>query len=36
MQVEVPSNIIISDLKPKNVLKDADGDLYVIDADIKA
>lgn len=30
------SNIIISDLKPKNVLKDADGDLYVIDAEIKA
>ena len=29
------SNIIISDLKPKNVLKDSDGDLYVIDAEIK-
>ncbi len=29
------STIIISDLKPKNVLKDADGDLYVIDAEIK-
>lgn len=30
------SDIIISDLKPKNVLKDADGDLYVIDAEIKS
>lgn len=28
-------NIVISDLKPKNVLKDVDGDLYVIDAEIK-
>ena len=27
--------IVISDLKPKNVLKDIDGDLYVIDAEIK-
>ena len=25
---------IISDLKPKNVLKDADGDFYIIDAEI--
>lgn len=29
------SGIVISDLKPKNVLKDIDGDLYVIDAEIK-
>lgn len=28
-------DVIISDLKPKNVLIDADGDLYVIDAEIK-
>lgn len=28
--------IIISDLKPKNVLQDSDGDLYVIDAEIKS
>ena len=30
------TDIIISDLKPKNVLKDSDGDLYVIDAEIKS
>lgn len=29
------NGIVISDLKPKNVLKDIDGDLYVIDAEIK-
>lgn len=27
--------ILISDLKPKNVLRDEEGDLYVIDAEIK-
>lgn len=26
---------VISDLKPKNVLRDADGDLYVVDAEIR-
>lgn len=28
-------NIVISDLKPKNVLRDADGDLYVVDAELR-
>ena len=28
-------NITISDLRPRNVLKDAEGDLYVIDADFR-
>ena len=28
-------DVIIPDLKPKNLLIDADGDLYVIDAEIK-
>ena len=27
--------IIISDLRPRNVLKDTDGDIYIIDADFK-
>ena len=28
-------NVTISDLRPRNVLKDVDGDLYVIDADFR-
>ncbi len=28
-------NVTISDLRPRNVLKDTDGDLYVIDADFR-
>lgn len=28
-------DVTISDLRPRNVLKDADGDIYVIDADFK-
>ena len=28
-------DVIISDLRPRNVLKDAEGDVYVIDADFK-
>ena len=28
-------DITISDLRPRNVLKDADGDLYVVDADFR-
>ncbi|WP_294477058.1 LPD38 domain-containing protein [uncultured Bacteroides sp.] len=27
---------VISDLRPRNVLKDADGDIYVVDADFKS
>ena len=27
--------IVISDLRPRNVLKDIDGDIYIIDADFK-
>lgn len=29
-------DITISDLRPRNVLKDSDGDLYVVDAEFKA
>lgn len=29
------ADVEITDLKPKNVLVDVDGDLYVIDAEIK-
>lgn len=29
------NNITISDLRPRNVLRDTDGDLYVVDADFK-
>ena len=29
------NEVVISDLWPRNVLKDADGDIYVIDADFK-
>lgn len=28
-------DVVISDLRPRNVLKDTDGDLYVVDADFK-
>lgn len=28
-------DVVISDLRPRNVLKDIDGDIYVIDADFK-
>lgn len=28
-------NILISDLRPRNVLKDNDGDIYIIDAEFK-
>ena len=28
-------DVVISDLRPRNVLKDVDGDIYVIDADLK-
>lgn len=28
-------NVVISDLRPRNVLKDGDGDIYVVDAEFK-
>ena len=28
--------ILISDLRPRNVLKDIDGDIYIVDAEFKA
>ena len=30
------NEVTISDLRPRNVLKDADGDIYVVDAEFKA
>ncbi len=29
------STLLMSDLKPKNVLRDEDGDMFVIDVEIK-
>ena len=37
VEAEYSNNeVTISDLRPRNVLKDSDGDIYVIDADFKA